>query len=41
MQGDNALEHIYFVKQVDIKKQIIDLSVKHQVLSKYTAFVCT
>ncbi len=38
--GGNIEEYLYFVKEVDKKKEIIEQSVKHQILSKYTAFVC-
>lgn len=32
---------MYYVKAASQKEQIIDLSVKHQILSKFTAFICT
>ena len=38
--GGNIEEYLYFVKEVDKRKEIIEQSVKHQILSKYTAFVC-
>jgi hypothetical protein len=31
---------LYYVKAVDKKRQIIDLSIKFQIISKYTAFIC-
>ena len=33
-------EYMYYVKVVDKKKEAIDHSVKHQILSEYTAFIC-
>lgn len=33
-------EFMYYVKVVDKKKEAIDQSVKHQILSEYTAFIC-
>lgn len=38
--GGNLQEYLYFVKKVDKKKEIIDLSIKNQILSKHTAFIC-
>ncbi len=31
---------MYYVKKVDKRQQAIDQSVKHQILSEYTAFIC-
>ena len=31
---------MYFVKVFDYEKMIVEASVKHQVLSKYTSFLC-
>lgn len=31
---------MYFVKNVDKKAKIIEESLKHQILSEFTAFVC-
>lgn len=33
-------DRMYYVKVQDYAKECIDYSVKHQVLSEYTAFVC-
>ena len=33
-------EYMYYVKVVDKKKEAINHSVKHQILSEYTAFIC-
>jgi hypothetical protein len=33
-------EFMFYVKVVDKKKEAIDHSVKHQILSEYTAFIC-
>lgn len=38
--GVAAEEFVYFAKNVDTKKLIVDISTKHQILSKHTAFVC-
>lgn len=38
---DSKIEdHIFYVKVKDFKKEAIDYSVKHQVLSEFTAFLC-
>ncbi len=36
----NIEDHMYYVKKKDYKQDAIDESVKQQVLSEYTAFVC-
>lgn len=36
----SAEDYLYFVKAANKKQQIIDLSVRHQIASKYTAFLC-
>lgn len=33
-------EYMYYVKVVDKKKEAVEQSVKHQILSEYTAFIC-
>lgn len=38
--GVNIEDQMYYVKVKDFKKEAIDYSVKHQVLSEYTAFIC-
>lgn len=35
-----AEDYLYFAKATNKKQQIIDLSLRHQVVSKYTAFLC-
>jgi len=37
--GDLA-DMMYFVKKVDKKAEIINESVKYQILSEFTAFIC-
>lgn len=39
-KNSNLEDLMYYVKTVDKKKQIVDESVKHQILSKHTAFIC-
>ena len=36
----NIEDLMYFVKKVDKKAEIISESVKHQILSEFTAFIC-
>jgi hypothetical protein len=31
---------MFYAKKIDIKKEIIELSIKNQILSKHTAFIC-
>lgn len=38
--GVNIEDQMYFVKVKDFKKEAINYSVKHQVLSEFTAFIC-
>lgn len=38
--GVSIEDQMYYVKTKDPKKEAIDYSVKHQVLSEYTAFIC-
>lgn len=38
--GVSIEDQIYFVKVKDYKEEAIKYSVKHQVLSEYTAFIC-
>lgn len=33
-------DYLYYVKAANKKQQIIDLSVRHQIASKHTAFLC-
>ena len=40
-KGNGSLEDLmYYVKKVDKKAEIIGESVKHQILSEFTAFLC-
>lgn len=36
----NSSDFVYYVKITDWKQKIIELSTKHQILSKHTAFLC-
>lgn len=36
----NSSDLVYYVKVTDWKQKIIELSTKHQILSKHTAFLC-
>jgi hypothetical protein len=35
-----TLDFVHFAKITDWKQKIIELSTKHQILSKHTAFLC-
>lgn len=37
--GDTE-NYLYYVKIANRKQQIVDLSIKHQILSHYTSFIC-
>lgn len=36
----NNSDFVYYVKITDWKEKIVELSTQHQILSKYTAFLC-
>ena len=38
--GVEIQDEVYYVKVKDFKKEAIDYSVKHQVLSEFTSFLC-
>ena len=38
--NSSVADHMFYVKVKDYKKEAINYSIKHQVLSKYTAFIC-
>ena len=39
-EGAECEDKMFYVKVKDYKKEAIDYSVKHQVLSQYTSFLC-
>ena len=39
-QGTSIEDMMYYVKKVDKKAEIISESVRHQILSEFTAFLC-
>jgi hypothetical protein len=40
LNNANTEDYLYYVKKINKKEAIIDKSVKHQILSKHTAFIC-
>jgi hypothetical protein len=38
--GSNLENFMYYVKVVDKKAEIVKESVRHQILSEFTAFIC-
>ena len=39
-RGGDTEDYLYYVKKVNKKQAVIDSSIKHQILSKFTAFIC-
>ena len=39
-RGGDTEDYLYYVKKVNKKQEVIDSSIKHQILSKFTAFIC-